>query len=204
MAPGTRHLTPWRCRAQGHVFERTYNLVQALKGCPICSGRVRKTPADYHALAKERGMRWIGTAAPTTNDLTDWQCAQGSSFHQPVYVAAARCWLCDLFKPGAQDGEDYQVLLRARRLELASQARADYFVTRPPGAARTVIASRPPTTPSNRGTAVRPAPATAPRPLPLSGAPARPTTWYGLALRDPSECSKPAGAASMGTSGRPA
>lgn len=123
VAPGTRHLTPWRCRAQGHVFERTYNLVQALKGCPICSGRVRKTPADYHALAKERGMRWIGTAAPTTNDLTDWQCAQGHRFtsRYTSLQQGVGCAICS--SRVRKTAEDYQALARARRLSwLAKRA----------------------------------------------------------------------------------
>ncbi len=116
VAPGTRNLTPWRCRAEGHVFERTYNLVQALKGCPICSGRLRKTPADYHALAEERGMRWLGPKVSTTNDLTEWQCVQGHRFTSR-YTSLQQGFGCAICSNRVRkSARDYRALARAHRL----------------------------------------------------------------------------------------
>lgn len=75
--PGTQRLTTWRCKTAGHVFERTYNLIQAIERCPHCVGRVRKTAADYHALAATRGWTWLGPAVTTSRAKTRWRCAAG-------------------------------------------------------------------------------------------------------------------------------
>lgn len=78
--PGSQRPTTWRCLAAQHVFERTYNLVTALKGCPLCSGRVRKTPEDYHTLARAHGLTWLGPAVNTTREETRWRCGAGHVF----------------------------------------------------------------------------------------------------------------------------
>jgi len=37
----------------------------------------RKTPADYEALARERGFIWLGREVPNATTATGWQCGQG-------------------------------------------------------------------------------------------------------------------------------
>lgn len=37
----------------------------------------RRTPDDYHALAKERGFVWLGPEVPNIRTKTGWQCEQG-------------------------------------------------------------------------------------------------------------------------------
>lgn len=81
--PGTARPTTWRCRAAGHVFTRTYALIRVIQRCPHCVGRVRKTPADYRALAATRGWTWLGPAVATSREKTRWRCAKG-------HVVAAR------------------------------------------------------------------------------------------------------------------
>jgi len=33
----------------------------------------RKTPDDYHKLAQERGLRWLGTEVPNIQTKTAWE-----------------------------------------------------------------------------------------------------------------------------------
>jgi hypothetical protein len=68
--------TRWQCE-QGHRWETTYNHIQRGRGCPFCAGKAPKTPADYCALAEERGFRWLGPEVSTTRDKTSWECEQG-------------------------------------------------------------------------------------------------------------------------------
>ena len=114
--PGTQRLTTWRCRKHGHVFERTYNRILAIQGCSICSGRVSKTPADYHALAHERGFRWLGPTVATTRVNTRWRCAQGHTFtaRYSTIQQGSGCPHCGRRAP--KDRADYETLARRRRL----------------------------------------------------------------------------------------
>lgn len=68
--------TSWRCE-HGHQWEATYGSIQQGRGCPVCAGLLRKEPADYHMLAKERGLRWLGPPVPNNQTKTTWQCAEG-------------------------------------------------------------------------------------------------------------------------------
>ena len=53
----------------GHEFESRYNDINNGIGCPHCSGKARKTVADYHNLAKKRGFRWLGPKVPNTKSI---------------------------------------------------------------------------------------------------------------------------------------
>ena len=53
-----REKTTWEC-PQGHRWQARYTDVRRGSGCPGCRERAAKTPADYRALAKERGFRWL-------------------------------------------------------------------------------------------------------------------------------------------------
>ena len=68
--------TTWQCD-QGHRWDASYNNIQKGSGCPFCAGKAPKTPADYHALAQERGFQWLGPEVPNTATKTLWQCSDG-------------------------------------------------------------------------------------------------------------------------------
>jgi len=43
----------------------------------VCWGKVPLTPDDYHALAKERGFRWLGPEVRNARTTTYWECEHG-------------------------------------------------------------------------------------------------------------------------------
>ena len=57
--PNVDTRTAWEC-GFGHRWEATHSNLRRGSGCPFCAGVAPKTPADYHALAEERGFRWLG------------------------------------------------------------------------------------------------------------------------------------------------
>jgi very-short-patch-repair endonuclease len=74
--------TGWECE-QGHRWEAHYNSIQQRTGCPVCAGKVPKTPADYHALAEKRGFHWLGPEVSNTKIKTAWECEQGHNWEAP-------------------------------------------------------------------------------------------------------------------------
>lgn len=68
--------TTWQCSA-GHRWMADYACVRRGTGCPVCANRVRKTAAEYRALARRRGFRWWGKVAPNTRTKTTWRCRRG-------------------------------------------------------------------------------------------------------------------------------
>lgn len=72
--------TLWQC-PDGHKWEASYHDVQQGKECPHCTGRYgfpTKTIEDYHALAAEYGIEWIGETLPAnTSTRTLWRCSEG-------------------------------------------------------------------------------------------------------------------------------
>lgn len=115
-APGTQRPTTWRCRDRHHVFARTYNRILTLRGCPLCSGRVRKTPDDYAALARLHGLTWLGPEVDTTRERTQWRCAAGHVFESRYssIQQGSGCPRCS--GKAAHTAADFHVLARARRL----------------------------------------------------------------------------------------
>jgi len=70
----THTKTWWKCK-NGHEWEATYNALRHGNGCPYCSGNVKKTKKDYYALARCRGLKWIGGVLPKNNCMkTKWEC----------------------------------------------------------------------------------------------------------------------------------
>lgn len=78
----TRQKSTWRC-AKGHIFRSQYsNIKNNDSGCPTCaleraSVLFRKHPVDYHSLAVESGIEWIGPEVNRTNLPTGWRCPLG-------------------------------------------------------------------------------------------------------------------------------
>lgn len=114
--PGNQRLTTWRCLAAGHVFERTHNLIQAIQRCPHCAGRVRKTAADYHALAATRGWTWLGPAVTTSRASTRWRCAAGHvlAMRYSNVQQGTGCPACS--GRARKTAADYRALARAQGL----------------------------------------------------------------------------------------
>jgi very-short-patch-repair endonuclease len=58
---------------------------------------VPKTPDDYHALAEERGYRWLGPEVPNVRTKTNWECEKGHRW-EAVYAnvkhAGSGCPIC--------------------------------------------------------------------------------------------------------------
>jgi hypothetical protein len=105
--------TTWECE-QGHCWETSYNAIQQRHGCPVCAGNAPKTSADYHALAKERGFRWVGPEVPDTRTKTGWECEQGHQW-EARYSNIQRgdgCPVCAGNFPKAP--ADYHTLARER------------------------------------------------------------------------------------------
>lgn len=79
-APNTKTKTYWKCH-NGHKWQATYgSLIKA--GCPKCADehratKRRKNQADYRAIAKEKGIEWLGPIVPNTRTRTWWRCANG-------------------------------------------------------------------------------------------------------------------------------
>lgn len=68
--------TGWEC-GQGHQWETPYSHIRHGSGCPLCARWARKTPEDYHALAKRRGFSWVGPTVKNAQTKTGWRCSQG-------------------------------------------------------------------------------------------------------------------------------
>ena len=75
-------LTPlrWRC-AEGHEWmARPSNVRTNGSWCPHCAGHARKTIADMHAMAAERGGECLSTTIDTVVEPLRWRCRVGHVF----------------------------------------------------------------------------------------------------------------------------
>ena len=104
--------TGWEC-VEGHHWLASYNNIQQGHGCPVCYGNAPKTPADYHALARERGFRWVGPEVPNVHTKTGWECEKGHRWQAP-YSALHGCPVCAGNAP--KTPRDYHALARERGL----------------------------------------------------------------------------------------
>lgn len=69
--------TTWQC-GMGHRWQAQYTAIRQGNGCPHCANQVPKTEADYHILAKQHGLEWIGASLPVTTQVkTLWRCKAG-------------------------------------------------------------------------------------------------------------------------------
>jgi hypothetical protein len=92
--------TGWRC-SEGHCWQNSYGQIQQGDGCPLCArfyqGRFpRKTAADYRALARQRGITWIGPEVRNVRARTGWKCRQGhqwQSTHNSIQQGSG-CPMC--------------------------------------------------------------------------------------------------------------
>lgn len=80
--PNANTRTRWRCVACACEWWAVYNTLQGGSACPACGIRKRSEtqrakPADYHALAGERGFVWTGPPVRSAGARTGWRCAHG-------------------------------------------------------------------------------------------------------------------------------
>jgi len=108
-----RTKTPWECD-QGHRWEACYKDIRQGSGCPVCASKRSKTSADYHALAAERGFRWLGPEVSRTNIKTGWECARGHRWEARYgsIQQGTGCPACAGLAPKTPG--DYQDLAEAR------------------------------------------------------------------------------------------
>lgn len=83
--------TRWSCGRAGHRWRATYNKINQGRGCPRCAVKRRADhgrhrPEAYHALARERGFRWLGAAVQTVDKKTWWRCPKGHSWRATYNV----------------------------------------------------------------------------------------------------------------------
>lgn len=105
--------TGWQC-AQGHRWQTTYNRIQQGRGCPLCGGTRLKTPTDYRALARMRGLKWIGPEVNSCLTKTNWQCSHGHRW-QTTYHSIQQgsgCPVCRGYRP--KTPADYRQLATER------------------------------------------------------------------------------------------
>ena len=73
----SRANTFWECE-NGHQWEASYNTVRDGHMCGVCWKDIRlKTPDDYHILARDRGIEWVGKFPKSTQHKTTWACSNG-------------------------------------------------------------------------------------------------------------------------------
>lgn len=68
--------TSWRCPS-GHEWNAPYADIRSGYGCPFCAGNLPKTDDDYHALARIRGLEWIGERPSKVSGKSLWRCPEG-------------------------------------------------------------------------------------------------------------------------------
>lgn len=96
----SKTLTEWEC-ANGHRWRTSYNVINAGKGCLVCSGKKPKTVADYRTLALQRGFQLIGDIPANAKTKTSWRCASGHEFVSTYSKLAygIGCQFCSPTKP---------------------------------------------------------------------------------------------------------
>ena len=116
--PNTESKTKWKC-AEGHIWKQTYHNIQQGSGCPNChfeslAALRRKTPKDYHKLAKERGFKWVGPEVKSNNQKTNWQCHQGHQWEAPYssIQQGSGCPYC--YGTFPKNPSDYRILAEER------------------------------------------------------------------------------------------
>ncbi len=98
--PGTTAAkTRWRCR-EGHEWDSPFGNISRGSGCPHCSGKARKLPDDYHALACERDYEWLGPYSGSSRRKTRWRCPEGHEWEASYSLIRSGhgCWPCAIVR----------------------------------------------------------------------------------------------------------
>lgn len=110
--PNTRTKTVWECE-KGHKWEARYSSIQQGDGCPCCAGIKRKESHDYHALAIENNIKWLGPYPRNTNSKTWWECDQNHTWFVPYNsIRSGRgCMACYLERIGKTE-DNYKAIAK--------------------------------------------------------------------------------------------
>jgi very-short-patch-repair endonuclease len=77
--PNTATKTEWQCGICGNIWAADYNHINRGHGCHKCgikkaNAKKRLTADDFHAIAAERGMKWMGQEVVDARTKTLWLC----------------------------------------------------------------------------------------------------------------------------------
>lgn len=96
-----RAKTQWQCK-NGHIWSISYEHIRRGDGCPYCNGNARKTPQEYHQLAKSKGYEWLGPEVNNTETKTQWRCPKGHLWETTYFsFSTHNCPSCYDFVNGA-------------------------------------------------------------------------------------------------------
>lgn len=115
----TTDLTDWLCE-NGHEFRAAFDSLKKsnYSGCAHCSGKAQKTDEDYHNLATERRLKWLGPHPGSVHSVTNWQCLKGhlvdTSFHVLQRAPDNGCEQCS--RMAKKTRADYQALAKEREM----------------------------------------------------------------------------------------
>jgi len=114
----TETKTKWKCK-KGHIWEATYHNIRGGSGCPSCKFESiaesrRKTPRDYHVLAKERGFRWCGPEVRNNRAKTVWECVRGHRWESDYSRIQQGSGCPHCYGTFPKSPSDYQTLAKER------------------------------------------------------------------------------------------
>ncbi len=107
----TKTKTQWRC-SNDHTWFTTYSSIQQGSGCPTCVRSNRKTEQDYHALAEQRGLEWIGSLPKDVNAMSEWCCPKKHTWFATYNGIRLRgkCPICAGYDNQRKTETDYVIL----------------------------------------------------------------------------------------------
>lgn len=113
--------TSWEC-PEGHTWTNTYANIKRGAGCPKCtrialSKLLTKHPSDYHQIAWQKGMVWLGPEVSGASKKTWWQCTKGHRIRTTYSSISSgkRCKKCVSCGQRRQPS-DYRALAKARNI----------------------------------------------------------------------------------------
>lgn len=117
-----RFTTEWRCE-NGHIWRTPFCVVARSKRCGLCYSNARKSKAEFHSLATDRGFVWIGTEdSPLAHAPTLWRCQHGhdwtASYHN-IKSGGSGCPYCTGYYQ--RQLSDYQSLAAVRDFEFIGE-----------------------------------------------------------------------------------
>lgn len=103
----------WRC-SEDHEWETSYVYIKQGYGCPHCAGVFPRTPEDYHALAAEKAVEWLGPKVPNVDTKTKWRCEFGHEW-ETIYYHIFKGYGCPVCAGNIQKtAQDYRELALLR------------------------------------------------------------------------------------------
>lgn len=113
----TKAKTRWLC-PQGHEVIASFNQLSRRKGqlgCARCYGNQRHQPANYHELAENRGLKWLGPEVKNVGEKTRWRCKFGHEWVTSYFSLSCTTRGCPVCSRSAQKtAGDYAELADVR------------------------------------------------------------------------------------------